>query len=63
MYVVSIVVGTIWGLRLASDVYLGYHGQEVFAKEGKKENIRVLTLLYIAYNQFVTLAGSDVPSI
>ena len=48
------------GVAFASDVYLGYHGQEVFAKEGKKENIRVLTLLYIAYNQFVTLEDSDV---
>ena len=48
------------GVAFASDVYLGYHGQEVFAKEGQKENIRVLTLLYIAYNQFVTLADSDV---
>ena len=48
------------GVAFASDVYLGYHGQEVFAKEGRKENIRVLTLLYIAYNQFVTLENSDV---
>ena len=48
------------GVAFASDVYLGYHGQEVFAKEGKKENIRVVTLLYIAYNQFATLAGSNV---
>ena len=52
--------GDYMGVAFASDVYLGYHGQEVFAKEGKKENIRVLTLLYIAYNQFVTLADSDV---
>ena len=52
--------GDYMGVAFASDVYLGYHGQEVFAKEGAKENIRVLTLLYIAYNQFVTLAGSDV---
>ncbi len=48
------------GVAFASDVYLGYHGQEVFAKEGKKENIRVVTLLYIAYNQFCTLANSDI---
>ncbi|MCE2394793.1 TAXI family TRAP transporter solute-binding subunit [Candidatus Poribacteria bacterium] len=52
--------GDYLGVAFASDVYLGYHGQEVFAKEGQKENIRVLTLLYIAYNQFVTLADSDV---
>ncbi|MCZ6677405.1 MAG: TAXI family TRAP transporter solute-binding subunit [Candidatus Poribacteria bacterium] len=48
------------GVAFASDVYLGYHGQEVFAKEGKKEDIRVVTLLYIAYNQFCTLADGDV---
>ena len=48
------------GVAFASDAYLGYHGQEVFAEEGKKENIRVVTLLYIAYNQFSTLANSDV---
>ena len=48
------------GVAFASDVYLGYHGQEVFAKEGRKENIRVVTLLYVAYNQFSTLANSDV---
>lgn len=52
--------GDYLGVAFASDVYLGYHGEEVFAKEGQKENIRVLTLLYIAYNQFVTLANSDV---
>ncbi len=48
------------GVAFASDVYLGYHGREVFAKDGKKENIRMVTLLYIAYNQFATLANSDV---
>ncbi len=48
------------GVAFASDVYLGYHGQEVFANEGRKENIRVVTLLYIAYNQFSTLANSNV---
>ena len=47
------------GVAFASDVYLGHHGQEVFAKEGRKENIRVVTLLYIAYNQFSTLVKSD----
>ena len=52
--------GDYMGVAFASDVYLGYHGQEVFAKGGKKENIRVVTLLYIAYNQFATLANSDV---
>lgn len=48
------------GVAFASDAFLGYHGQEVFAKEGRKENLRVVTLLYIAYNQFSTLANSDV---
>ena len=48
------------GVAFASDVYLGYHGQEVFRKEGKKANIRVVTLLYIAYNQFCTLANSEI---
>lgn len=48
------------GVAFASDAYLGYHGQEVFADEGKKANIRVVTLLFIAYNQFSTLANSDV---
>ena len=48
------------GVAFASDVYLGYHGQEVFANEGRKENIRAVTLLYIAYNQFSTLANSNV---
>ncbi|MDE0300192.1 MAG: TAXI family TRAP transporter solute-binding subunit [Candidatus Poribacteria bacterium] len=48
------------GVAFASDAYLGYNGQEVFAEEGEKENIRVVTLLYIAYNQFSTLANSDV---
>lgn len=52
--------GDYMGVAFASDVYLGYHGEEVFAEEGEKENIRVVTLLYIAYNQFVTLANSDV---
>ena len=32
----------------------------MFADEGKKANIRVVTLLFIAYNQFSTLANSDV---
>ncbi len=48
------------GVAFASDAYLSYHGQEVFADEGKKENIRAVTLLFIAYNQFSTLANSDV---
>ena len=60
MCVAWTVVETIWALRLHPMFISGYHGQEVFAKEGAKENIRVVTLLYIAYNQFVTLAGSDV---
>ena len=48
------------GVVFASESYLGYHGQEIFAKEGPKTNIRMVTLLFIAYDQFSTLANSDI---
>ena len=48
------------GVVFASESYLGYHGQEIFAEEGPKSNIRMVTLLFIAYDQFSTLANSDV---
>ena len=48
------------GVVFAAEGYLGYHGKEIFAEEGPKTNIRVVTLLFIAYDQFSTLANSDV---
>ena len=48
------------GVVFASESYLGYHGQEIFEEEGPKTNIRIVTLLFIAYDQFSTLANSDV---
>ena len=48
------------GVVFASESYLGYHGKEIFAEEVPKTNIRVVTLLFIAYDQFSTLANSDV---
>ncbi len=48
------------GVVFASESYLGYNGEEIFAEEGAKTNIRVVTLLFIAYDQFSTLANSDV---
>lgn len=48
------------GIVFASEAYLGYHGEEIFAEEGPKTNIRMVTLLFIAYDQFSTLANSDV---
>lgn len=48
------------GVVFASESYLGYHGQEIFAQEGPKTNIRMVTLLFIAYDQLSTLANSDV---
>ena len=48
------------GVVFASESYLGYHGQEIFTEEGPKTNIRMVTLLFIAYDQFSTLANSDV---
>ncbi len=48
------------GVVFASEAYLGYHGEEIFTAEGPKTNIRMVTLLFIAYDQFSTLANSDV---
>ena len=48
------------GVVFASESSLGYHGQEIFAEEGSKTNIRMVTLLYFAYGQFSTLENSDV---
>ena len=48
------------GVAFRAESYLGYHGQEVFADEGAKTNIRGVTLLYIAYAQAIVLADSDI---
>ncbi|RKU17829.1 hypothetical protein C6500_14570 [Candidatus Poribacteria bacterium] len=48
------------GVAFASESHLGYHGQEIFAEEGAKTNIRAVTLLYIAYAQTVVIADSDI---
>ena len=48
------------GVAFASESHLGYHGQEIFAEEGAKTNIRAVTLLYIAYLQTVVLENSDI---
>ena len=48
------------GVTFVSESYLGYHGQDFFAEEGAKTNIRVVTLLYIAYAQAAVLADSDI---
>ena len=48
------------GVVFAAESYLGYHGEEIFAEEGPKTNIRMVTLLFIAYDQFSTLANSDI---
>ncbi|MDE0481371.1 MAG: TAXI family TRAP transporter solute-binding subunit [Candidatus Poribacteria bacterium] len=48
------------GVVFASESSLGYHGQEIFAEEGAKTNIRMVTLLYFAYGQFSTLENSNV---
>ena len=48
------------GVVFAAESYLGYHGEEIFAEEGPKTNIRIVTLLFIAYDQFSTLANSDI---
>ena len=48
------------GVVFAAESYLGYHGKEIFAEEGPKTNIRMVTLLFIAYDQFSTLANSDI---
>ena len=51
---------TYLGVAFASESHLGYHGQEIFAEEGAKTNIRAVTLLYIAYAQTSVLASSDI---
>ena len=48
------------GVAFASESHLGYHGQEIFAEEGAKTNIRAVTLLYIAYAQTAVFANSDI---
>ncbi len=48
------------GVVFASESSLGYHGQEAFANEDPKTNIRMVTLLYYAYGQFSTLKNSNV---
>ena len=48
------------GVAFASEIHLGYHGQEIFAEEGAKTNIRAVTLLYIAYAQTVVVADSEI---
>ena len=48
------------GVVFAAESYLGYHGKDIFEAEGAKTNIRAVTLLFIAYDQFSTLANSDV---
>ena len=48
------------GIAFASESHLGYHGQEIFAEEGAKTNIRAVTLLYIAYAQTAVFANSDI---
>ncbi len=48
------------GVVFASESSLGYHGQEIFAEEGSKTDIRMVTLLYFAYGQFSTLENSNV---
>ena len=44
------------GLAFAAETYLGYNGMEIFAEEGAKTNVRVVTLLYIAYAQLAVTA-------
>ena len=51
---------TYLGVAFASECHLGYHGQEIFAEEGAKTNIRAVTLLYIAYAQTAVFANSDI---
>lgn len=48
------------GIAFSSESYLGYHGQEIFADEGAKTNIRAVTMLYIAYSQTAVLSDSDI---
>lgn len=48
------------GLAFAAETYLGYNGMEIFAEEGAKTNVRVVTLLYIAYAQLAVTADSEI---
>ncbi len=48
------------GVVFASESSLGYHGQEIFEKQGPKTNIRMVSLLYFAYGQFSTLENSKI---
>ena len=49
-----------FGLAFAAETYLGYNGTEIFAEEGAKTNVRVVTLLYIAYAQLVVPEASEI---
>ena len=48
------------GVVFASECSLGYNGEEIFAEGGRKTDIRMVTLLYLAYGQFSTLQNSDI---
>ena len=48
------------GLAFAAETYLGYNGTEIFAEEGAKTNVRVVTLLYIAYAQLSVTEDSEI---
>ncbi len=48
------------GLAFAAETYLGYNGMEIFAEEGAKTNVRVVTLLYIAYAQLAVTEASEI---
>lgn len=48
------------GVVFASESSFGYHGQEIFEKEGPKTNIRMVSLLYFAYGHFSTLKNSKI---
>ena len=48
------------GVVFASEAYLGYHGKEIFEKDGPQTNLRAVTLLFMAYDQFSTPQNSDV---
>ena len=49
-----------FGLAFAAETYLGYNGMEIFAEDGAKTNVRVVTLLYIAYAQLVVPETSEI---
>ncbi len=48
------------GVLFASEAYLGYYGKEIFEKDGPQTNLRAVTLLFMAYDQFSTPQNSDV---